>query len=123
VRTDQALIEHEKNGDELLLFIRRTKTEYEAGGFRYEGRFRYMSHTGTRPGALPFSAHPGLSPYGKMPSEYPYSSAFPGMELEFRSRATRAEARLLKDVLFHGHKWPFFHHFFTFFTLKREEQV
>lgn len=48
-RTDQMLIEHEKNGDEVLLFFRRTKTEHPGGGFRHEGKFRYVSHTGTRP--------------------------------------------------------------------------
>jgi putative restriction endonuclease len=53
-RTDQALIEHDKNGDEILLFFRKTKTEHEAGGFRYEGRFRYVSHTGTRPAHFHF---------------------------------------------------------------------
>jgi putative restriction endonuclease len=53
-RTDQMLINHEKNGDEVLLFFRQTKTEHPGGGFRYEGRFRYVSHTGTRPAHFHF---------------------------------------------------------------------
>jgi hypothetical protein len=53
-RTDQMLIEHEKNGDEILLFFRRTKTEHPGGGFRYEGRFQYVSHTGTKPAHFHF---------------------------------------------------------------------
>ena len=52
--TDKTLIEHEKNGDEILLFFRRTKTEHPGGGFRYEGRFQYVSHTGTRPAHFHF---------------------------------------------------------------------
>jgi hypothetical protein len=48
-RTDQMLIDHEKNGDEVLLFFRRTKTEHPEGGFRYEWRFQYVSHTSTKP--------------------------------------------------------------------------
>lgn len=53
-RTDQMLIEHEKNGDEVLLFFRREKTEHPGGGFRYEGKFKYVSHTGTRPAHFHF---------------------------------------------------------------------
>lgn len=52
--TDKALIEHEKNGDEVLLFFRREKTEHPGGGFRYEGTFRYVSHTGTQPAHFHF---------------------------------------------------------------------
>lgn len=48
-RTDQMIIDHEKNGDEILLFFRRTKTEHPEGGFRYEARFKYVSHSGSRP--------------------------------------------------------------------------
>jgi hypothetical protein len=51
---DKTLIEHEKNGDELLLFFRRTKTEHPEGGFRYEGRFQYAGHTGTKPAHFHF---------------------------------------------------------------------
>jgi putative restriction endonuclease len=53
-RTDQMLIEHQKNGDEVLLFFRRTKTEHPEGGFRYEGRFLHVSHTGTKPAHFHF---------------------------------------------------------------------
>ena len=52
--TDKLLIEHEKDGNEVLLFFRRKKTEHPGSGFRYEGRFRYVSHTGTRPAHFHF---------------------------------------------------------------------
>lgn len=48
-RKDQSIVEHEQNGQELLLFYRANKVEYPGGGFRYEGRFRYSSHTGANP--------------------------------------------------------------------------
>jgi putative restriction endonuclease len=51
---DKTLIEHEKNGDEILLFFRRAKTEHPEGGFRYEGRFQYLSHTGMKPAHFHF---------------------------------------------------------------------
>jgi hypothetical protein len=44
-RTDRSIIEHENNGDELLLFFRVSKRQYPNAGFRYEGRFRYLGHT------------------------------------------------------------------------------
>jgi len=34
---------------ELLVFYRTSKTEHSGAGFRYEGRFRYVSHTGAQP--------------------------------------------------------------------------
>jgi hypothetical protein len=52
---DKMLAEHEKNGDEVLLFFRRSKTEHPGGGFRYEGRFQYVSHIGTRPAHFHFN--------------------------------------------------------------------
>jgi putative restriction endonuclease len=51
---DKILIDHEKNGDEVLLFFRKTKTEHPAGGYRYEGRFKYLSHTATKPAHFHF---------------------------------------------------------------------
>jgi putative restriction endonuclease len=48
-RTDKLIIEHEQRGLELLLFYRRSKREFEDFAFRYEGKFRYISHQGTQP--------------------------------------------------------------------------
>jgi len=48
-RTDRAIIEHEDNGDELLLFYRDSKRQHPNAGFRYEGRFRYLAHTPGNP--------------------------------------------------------------------------
>lgn len=48
-RKDKQIIEHEADGVELLLFYRKHKTEYPGCGFRYEGVFRYVSHSGGKP--------------------------------------------------------------------------
>ncbi|MDQ7839237.1 MAG: DUF3883 domain-containing protein [Thermodesulfobacteriota bacterium] len=48
-RTNPMIIGHEKAGDELLVFYRKKKYQYEGAGFRYEGTFRYVSHTGDKP--------------------------------------------------------------------------
>lgn len=48
-RTDKLIIEHERHGLEVLLFCRRSKREHPHGGFRYEGRFRYINHRGAKP--------------------------------------------------------------------------
>jgi 5-methylcytosine-specific restriction protein A len=48
-RTDKYIIEHEAARWELLVFYRKHKNEFPPAGFRYEGRFRYQSHTGSRP--------------------------------------------------------------------------
>jgi hypothetical protein len=47
-RKDALIIAHEQQQRELLVFYRRTKTEYPGSGFRYEGCFRYRSHSGGR---------------------------------------------------------------------------
>jgi hypothetical protein len=46
---DKLIIDHEKNGMEILVFYRKSKNEYEQYGFKYEGRFRYVSYTGSQP--------------------------------------------------------------------------
>ncbi|MBO0791712.1 MAG: HNH endonuclease [Ktedonobacteraceae bacterium] len=48
-RTDKLVIEHEANGLELLVFYRKHKNAFPHYGFRYEGRFRYVSHEGSYP--------------------------------------------------------------------------
>lgn len=48
-RKDNLIIDHEKNGLELLVFYRRDKKEFSGSGFSYKGRFRYISHTGSNP--------------------------------------------------------------------------
>lgn len=48
-RKDQTVITHEQYGLELLVFYRTNKLEHPGAGFRYEGRFRYQSHTGSNP--------------------------------------------------------------------------
>lgn len=48
-RKDALIIAHQQQHCELLVFYRDTKAEYPGGGFRYEGRFRYRSHSGGQP--------------------------------------------------------------------------
>jgi len=52
-RKDQRIIEHERNAFEILVFYRKSKSEYnELGhpyGFKLEGRFRYRSSIGSHP--------------------------------------------------------------------------
>jgi predicted HNH restriction endonuclease len=48
-RKDALIIDHEAEGLELVLFYRKSKTEFDNYGFRYEGPFRYISHRGRRP--------------------------------------------------------------------------
>lgn len=48
-RSDNRIINHVKNGDEILLFYRKHKTFYLNYGFRFEGRFAYVSHKSQRP--------------------------------------------------------------------------
>jgi hypothetical protein len=48
-RTDASIIEHESAGDELLIFYRDNRLEHPGSGFRFEGSFRYLRHTGGQP--------------------------------------------------------------------------
>lgn len=48
-RSDPTIIDHRRNGIELLLFYREAKDKYPNFGFRYEGPFEYVSHKGAGP--------------------------------------------------------------------------
>ena len=48
-RTDAMIVNHEADGDELLLFYRTRVGEFPHGGFRYEGRYTYSSHVAGKP--------------------------------------------------------------------------
>ncbi|NWK94543.1 hypothetical protein DM806_02390 [Sphingobium lactosutens] len=48
-RTDGVIINHEDVGDELLVFFRDSKRQHPGAGFRFEGRFRYVSHSNGMP--------------------------------------------------------------------------
>ncbi|RWP07138.1 MAG: hypothetical protein EOQ97_19480, partial [Mesorhizobium sp.] len=48
-RTDHLILEHEKQGLELLVFFRRSRHEHPGAGFRYLGPFCYVEHTGSHP--------------------------------------------------------------------------
>lgn len=51
-RTDPKIVEHEANGDELLVFYRDSKRQHPKAGFRFEGQFRYLSHKPGKPSAF-----------------------------------------------------------------------
>lgn len=48
-RTDRLIIDHKQAGESLLVFYRRAKYEFEGAGFRCEGIFEYVSHSGKLP--------------------------------------------------------------------------
>jgi hypothetical protein len=48
-RTDSMIVEHRRQGLELLIFYRDRKYEHPGAGFRYEGAFEYVSHTPGQP--------------------------------------------------------------------------
>ena len=48
-RTDKLIIEHAVNNLELLVFYRKQQNEFPEAGFKYEGRFCYINHTGSQP--------------------------------------------------------------------------
>lgn len=48
-RTDDKIINHSKEGNEILVFYRERKNEYSNYAFKYLGRFRYISHYGYQP--------------------------------------------------------------------------
>lgn len=48
-RTDGRIINHQAQGQELLVFYRKSKTELPGYGFRYEGPFVYIRHSSERP--------------------------------------------------------------------------
>ena len=60
-KTDRKIIEHEANGIELLVFYRKSQQEHPGSGFRYEGRFRYISHRGAHPAHFVLQHIPGAT--------------------------------------------------------------
>ncbi len=48
-RTDDRVIYHAEEGNDLLLFYRRSKSEFPGAGFKFVGRFVYVSHEGPPP--------------------------------------------------------------------------
>lgn len=48
-RTDAMIVAHENRDLELLLFYRERKYQHPKAAFRFEGHFRYVSHSGAKP--------------------------------------------------------------------------
>lgn len=46
---DRQIIEHRERDFELVVFYRPEKSSYEGSGFRFEGPFEYVSHSGAAP--------------------------------------------------------------------------
>jgi len=48
-RTDPLIIGHRDAGNDILVFYRKSKTEFPGAGFRFEGVFDYVGHSGSSP--------------------------------------------------------------------------
>lgn len=48
-RTDALIINHMRDGNDIVVFYRKAKYEFPLAGFRYEGCFEYVSHSGSPP--------------------------------------------------------------------------
>jgi hypothetical protein len=48
-RTDNLIINHKKDGNELLLFYRVSRYQYIGSGFEYKGRLNYEKSSGGKP--------------------------------------------------------------------------
>jgi hypothetical protein len=48
-RTDSIIINHRQDGNDILVFYRKRKYEFPGAGFKLEGNFDYVSHSGSAP--------------------------------------------------------------------------
>ena len=48
-RTDALIINHQQEGNDILVFYREMRNEFPGAGFRLEGRFDYVTHSGQAP--------------------------------------------------------------------------
>ena len=51
-RTDDPIINHIESGNDILVFYRKAKNEFLRCGFRFQGRFDYVSHSGKMPASF-----------------------------------------------------------------------
>jgi hypothetical protein len=51
-RTDDLIINHRESDNDILVFYRKAKNEFLGGGFRLQGRFDYVSHSGKMPASF-----------------------------------------------------------------------
>ena len=51
-RTDDLIINHREDGNDILIFYRRAKSEFPGAGFMLQGRFGYVSHSGKTPASF-----------------------------------------------------------------------
>ncbi len=91
-RTDIKLIEHEARGQEVMVFYRRKKYEHPGAGFRYEGIFRHIRHSGSNPTNFVFQCV--NDPLGETAQEADQAGAFsPSSVEDARKRALAAIVR------------------------------
>jgi hypothetical protein len=55
--TDQKVIKHKENANDILVFYRKMKNEFPGFGFRFLGRFDYVSHSGEMPASFILRRH------------------------------------------------------------------
>jgi hypothetical protein len=51
-RTNEHIINHKSEGNDILVFYRKAKTEFPGAGFMLEGPFNYVSHSGAAPASF-----------------------------------------------------------------------
>jgi predicted restriction endonuclease len=103
-RTDRLIIEHEARGLELLVFYRLHKSEHPGAGFRYESRFRYVDHRGSKP--TTFSLRRVNDALSKTATKLAASGGFDPSNLEDARERTlaaivqrRGQAKFRRDLL------------------------
>lgn len=76
-RTDRLIIDHLSDGNELLVFYRKTRQEFPGAGFRYEGSFSYSGHSGAKPASFTLVREPTI----QVPSDTAKESPFDPLNL------------------------------------------
>jgi len=87
-RTDQLIVEHAARGLELLVFYRRDRRQFPRAGFRYQGRFAYVRHTGARPASFE------LQRIETAPAPQTLEAGQPDSDAEASQTATRLRAAI-----------------------------
>jgi putative restriction endonuclease len=91
-RTDGLIIGHQARGLELLVFFRKRKYEHPGAGFRYVGRFAYVSHQGGGPTSFVLCRQADDSPL-ILPGEADEERFDPAGVEDARERTMRAIAQ------------------------------
>jgi len=99
-RTDRMIIDHEVNGDELIVFYRESKRQYPEAGFRYEGQFRYVAHAGGKPTNFTLQRWTGQASLEVPDKEFDPNNLKDGREKILRAVTRRqGQPRFRRDLL------------------------